>query len=64
MTSSRQLLRVITRKELMVSVETQLGLREQDNGLLAYAGQNWASWADRFPCLSGTPEVSGHYEAG
>jgi hypothetical protein len=41
----------------MVSVETQLGLREQDNGLLAYAGQNWASWADRFPCLSGTGGV-------
>jgi hypothetical protein len=37
----------------MVSVEQQLGLRDEDNGLLAHAGPNWASWADRFPCLSG-----------
>jgi hypothetical protein len=36
----------------MVSVELQLGLRNENNGLLAHAGQNWASWADRFPCLS------------
>src|SRR5687768_14725463 len=52
-TSCRQLLRVITRKELMVSVQTQLGLHDEGNGLLAHAGQNWASWADRFPCLLG-----------
>jgi hypothetical protein len=37
----------------MVSVETQLGLHDEGNGLLADAGQNWASWTDRFPCLSG-----------
>jgi hypothetical protein len=37
----------------MVSVQTQLGLYDEDNGLLAHAGQNWASWIDRFPCLSG-----------
>ena len=36
-----------------MSVETQLGLHDEGNGLLAHAGQNWASWADRFPCLSG-----------
>jgi hypothetical protein len=35
-----------------VSVELQLGVRDEDNGPLARAGQNWASWADRFPCLS------------
>jgi hypothetical protein len=36
----------------MVSVELQLGLRNENDGLLALAGQNWASWADRFTCLS------------
>jgi hypothetical protein len=36
-----------------VSVEKQLGLHDEGNGLLAHAGQNWASWKDRFPCLSG-----------
>jgi hypothetical protein len=35
-----------------VSVETQLGLHDQANGLLAHAEQNWASWTDRFPCMS------------
>ena len=52
-TFSRQLLRVITRKEHIVSVETQLGLHDKGNGLLAHAGQNWTGWTDRFPCLSG-----------
>jgi hypothetical protein len=37
----------------MVSVETQLGLHDEGNGLLTHARQNWASWADRFACLSG-----------
>jgi hypothetical protein len=37
----------------MVSVETQLGLHDEGNGLLVHAGQNWASWVDRFPCLLG-----------
>jgi hypothetical protein len=37
----------------MVSVELQLGLGDEDNGLLADAGQSWASWAGRFPRLSG-----------
>jgi hypothetical protein len=41
----------------MVSVQTQLGLQDEDTGLLAHAGQNWASWADRFPCLSGVGGV-------
>jgi hypothetical protein len=36
-----------------VSVEIQLGLHDKDNGLLAHAWQNWTSWTDRFPCLSG-----------
>jgi hypothetical protein len=37
----------------MVSVQTQLGLNDEGNGLLAQAGQNWESWVDRFPCLLG-----------
>jgi hypothetical protein len=37
----------------MVSVQTQLGLHDEGNGLLAHAGQDWASWAGRFPCLLG-----------
>jgi hypothetical protein len=36
-----------------VSVQTQLGLHDEGNGLLAHAGQDWASWAGRFPCLLG-----------
>ena len=36
-----------------MSVQTQLGLHDEGNGLLAHAGQNWASWIDRFPCLLG-----------
>jgi hypothetical protein len=36
-----------------VSVELQLGLGDEDNGLLADAGQSWASWAGRFPRLYG-----------
>ena len=36
-----------------MSVQTQLGLHDEGIGLLAHAGQNWASWKDRFPCLSG-----------
>ena len=40
-----------------MSVHTQLGLHDEGNGLLAHAGHNWASWADRFPCLSGVGGV-------
>jgi hypothetical protein len=47
----------------MVSVELQLGLHDEDNELLAHAGQNWASWKDRFPCLSAL-EVWGRCEFG
>jgi hypothetical protein len=36
----------------MVSVELQLGLHDKHDQHLAHARQNWASWADRFPCLS------------
>ena len=36
-----------------MSVQTQLGLHDEGNGLLAHAGQDWASWAGRFPCLLG-----------
>ena len=41
-----------------MSVQTQLGLHDEGNGLLAHAGQNWASWADRFPCLWGIGGVA------
>ena len=47
MTYSRQLLRVFTRKELIVSVEAQLGLQVKENALLACAEQDWTPWADR-----------------
>jgi hypothetical protein len=40
-TYSRQLLRVLTRKELIVSVEAQLGLQVKENALLACAEQDW-----------------------
>lgn len=36
-----------------MSVQTQLGLHDEGNGLLARAAQSWASWVDRFPCLLG-----------
>jgi hypothetical protein len=41
----------------MVSVELQLGLHDEDSGMLAHAGHNWASWADGFPCLSAVVDV-------
>jgi hypothetical protein len=55
-------IRVFTRKELVVSVETQLGLQCKENALLVRAKQDWTPWGDRFPSLlSGE---SGHSEIG
>jgi hypothetical protein len=51
-TYSRQLLRVFTRKELMVSLATQLGLQGEEKALLVRAKQDWTLWAARFPCLA------------
>jgi hypothetical protein len=36
----------------VVSVELQLGLRGENNGMFAHSGRNWGSWTERFPCLS------------